>query len=448
MDQKRENDLLLQNFLEWTFFKEWRNPGNNLNFRAIELMINSTCDLACQYCYYTNFGHELYPSKISKPNEILENLHALLTWLVDNKFRPEIDLFSGELFAQKIGRDVLNLIYDFYSKVPWNLRPRLILIPTNYSFILDDNLIKYADDIIGKFRSIGINIGLSASVDGKYFDKINRPMRKVLKGHIEDPRDDEYYNKIFAFNKRHGFGFHPMVYSNGIEMWKDNFLWFQEMFDKYDIPWNYIYLLEVRNAEWTTEQIKEFGRFMQFLIDFAWEKCDKDFNKYFEFLTKGKGFNILSAPIGKIGRGLGCSIQSMMYIRLGDLTISPCHRTMYPGFQYARFKKLDGKIVGIESLNPELMIATFSLDAATFPYCQECLINDVCSKGCLGSQLEVTGDMFTPIPTVCQLEHVKVWAMADKYRQLGILSKLLAEIDRTKAKIFKKLLREYDNLLD
>jgi len=49
-------------------------------------------------------------------------------------------------------------------------------------------------------------------------------------------------------------GFHPMIYSNKIEYWIDNFLWFQKMFYKYGInPFN-VYLLEVRNVEWLPQQ--------------------------------------------------------------------------------------------------------------------------------------------------------------------------------------------------
>lgn len=58
-----------------------------------------------------------------------------------------------------------------------------------------------------------------------------------------------------------------MVYSNGIEYWVDNFMWFIKMFLKYNIvkledlkflPRFPIYLLEVRNPEWKRKHMIEF----------------------------------------------------------------------------------------------------------------------------------------------------------------------------------------------
>jgi radical SAM protein with 4Fe4S-binding SPASM domain len=314
------------------------------------------------------------------------------------------------------------MIYDKYKKVHPDKRIKSIMVPTNYTFILKDELIEYAEDIISKFSDIGIRVDLSASFDGKFLDSSNRPLKTVINsnGKIKEPRDDQYYNKVFEFSRRHNFGFHPMVYSNKIEEWKDNFLWFQKKLKEHDMDWKNIYLLEVRNAEWTSQQIIEFGKFMKFLIYYAWEKVGENELDYKNFLFEGRGFNILSGPLSRIGRGLGCSIQSSFYVRLGDLTVNPCHRTMYPGFEYFKFKTMDDRIVGIESVNPELMTTIYSTDFSNQPYCEQCGINNICTKGCLGAQYEVTGDLFTPIPTVCELEHVKILSMIEAYQEIGI----------------------------
>jgi len=42
-----------------------------------------------------------------------------------------------------------------------------------------------------------------------------------------------------------------MIYSNMIEYWSDNFLWFMRNYVKYGIPLNNLYLLEIRNVEWS-----------------------------------------------------------------------------------------------------------------------------------------------------------------------------------------------------
>lgn len=445
---KLENDKLVNTFLNDTFLKSFSidNPDiDNLN--SIELQLNSVCDLGCKYCYYTSFGKELYPAEISKNKQILTNLEAVLIWLRDNRLTPEIDIFTGEIFAQKLGRDALDLIIAFYKATPPELRVPKVLVPTNYTFMLDKEIIKYVEGVIREFWELGIHMGLSASFDGKLLDSDNRPMKKVIVTGCEDPRGDEYYDEIFKFNTHYHFGFHPMVYSNKIELWKENFLWFQEKFEKFNIPWTDIYLLEVRNAEWSDEQIREYSDFTRFLINYAWEKCDKDIDKYFEFLNARRGFNMLAAPLGRIGRGIGCSVQSMMYIRLGDLTMSPCHRTMYKGFQTARFTTVDNRIIGIEAINPELMLTTYHFHASAQPYCEDCAIKTVCSKGCLGAQLEVMGDMFTPIPTVCGLEFAKIYAMADEYRKLGILDEVLKD-RRDVEEAWKSVLRLHDDKED
>lgn len=442
-----ENNALISKFLESTFIKAFSADGPGIeNMRSLELQINSTCDLGCKYCYYTNFGKELYPTKISKNENVLNNLKAMLNWLLDNRLTPSIDIFTGEIFAQKVGRDTLDIIYDFYKDVPEKLRIPSITVPTNYTFILDDELTEYAEAIAAKFKSIGIYMGLSASFDGKFMDAANRPFKAVAasNGEKEDPRDDAYYDKVFAFNKKHRYGFHPMVYSNKIDQWIENFNWFQENIEKFGLSWVSIYLLEVRNAEWTKSELKSFGDFMRYLINFSWEKCDKDIDKYLDFIGRGKGFNILSSNLGRTGRGVGCSLQSMLYVRLGDLSIVPCHRTMYPGFETAKFEKVGDRIVNIKATNPELMLGTFHFEGAAQPYCEDCAIAEVCAKGCMGAQLEVMGDMFTPIPTVCELEYVKIYSMADEYRKLGILDQVLKG-RRGAEEAWKSVLRLYDN---
>jgi radical SAM protein with 4Fe4S-binding SPASM domain len=296
-------------------------------------------------------------------------------------------------------------------------------------------------------------IVLSASIDGKYCE-INRPFKAAIESgepnamrsfdwkinpNFVDSRGDEFYDKFFTFAAKYNFGFHPMVYSENIEYWRDNFLWFQENFRKHDISWKSLYLLEVRNAEWSLEQCKEFAKFTEFLVMWSWNMCNQSYDNYKEFLFRNKGFNMLSSPLTTIGRGIGCSYQSSVQLRLGDLNIMPCHRTCYPHLMLAKFNVQNNKIAGLNAQSPELWIGSFSTDSNTYPYCEQCGIKNLCTKGCLGAQLESTGDMFTPIPSTCRMEHYKLKGMITAYKRIGIFNELINSLDSRKIESFKYL---------
>ena len=420
---QEENNKLINSFLNHTFFRGWLTGLSN--FETVELQSGTHCDLKCKYCYYANYGNKLYPPEIQKPDLVLNNLRIFLDWLIENNYHPNIELFSGEPFCQELGFKSLELILEkFKTAQP---KPRNIIVPTNYTFLLSKKRTKRVENLIGHSRKIGIPIILSASFDGKYCEG-NRPLRTG-----EETRNDKYYEKCFAFSKKWEFGFHPMVYSELIEKWKKNFLWFQKNFKKFGIPFGNIYLLEVRNAEWSKPQIKEFMDFINFLIDWTYRiPCKKNPDFFHDFLFRRKGYNVLSNSLTTVGRGLGCSLQSTLHVRLGDLAIVPCHRTSYSSFLLGNFKVKNNKIVGIESKNPELMIGEFTFGGKTMPQCENCLLKYLCTRGCLGSQFETTGDLFSPIPTVCQLEHAKIYAIIKAAKRLNLYNKIYESLDSNK----------------
>jgi len=463
---RMENDELMESFLERTFYSGWRDKDKEdtrlENFRSLEIQLNAKCNLACKYCYLNRYGDKLYPEELNDEETILRNLDALIRWIKENNFYPKLELFTGETFMQPISFEILTRIID---ELGGDVE-RAIVIPTNFTFLLNDELTKKVEDIIEKGRERNIKIFLSASFDGKYCEG-NRPFRQNVESHgispariwtqklgeNDDPRDDAYYDKAFKFIEKWGFGFHPMVYSEHIEDWKKNFLWFQEQFEKVGHPWYYLYLLEIRNVEWSNKQIQDYMEFVKFLWRWTYKKCGNNTKTLFDFLFKKKGFNILSSPLTTVGRGIGCSIQGTLFVRLGDLAIVPCHRTCYEPFNYGRLKvesgiqevsgytRKDGKtvedyikdkgdrIVGVEAENVELMIGIYSMDSAKLPYCEACVINPLCNKGCLGSQYEVTGDLFTPIPTVCRLYHAKIKAMIEVFTELKIFDEVASKIN-------------------
>ncbi len=426
MQYQEENDNLLNSFLERTFFKTWGNQSEGLeNFRTLELFLNTKCNLKCSYCYLANYGDELYPSRLQDDKKVLTNLQILLDWLLDRKLAPKLELFSGEPFAQKVSLQALRMILDKFENA--ENKPKTIVIPTNFTFILNKALTGKIEGLIKRSREAGIPIRLSASIDGKHCEA-NRPFRSSK----SDPRDDDYYDKVFAFVKKWGFSFHPMIYSIHIDRWPSNFLWFQEMLRKHDIPWANIYLLEVRNKEWSRSSILGFEEFIKFLTRWTFlVPCHGNAQEFMRFIFK-RGFNILQSPLTSIGRGIGCSIQSTIHVRLGDLAIVPCHRTSYEPFVSGHFVVDARRITGIRANNPELFIGIISLQGRNQPMCELCLIKHLCSGGCLGSQFEVTGDLFSPIPSVCQLEHAKIRAMITAYKELKVFDLICDRVNLEK----------------
>ena len=131
----------------------------------------------------------------------------------------------------------------------------------------------------------------------------NRPFKRNLKlgdgsnEHVfipncREPRDDDYYERAFSFCKKYGYGFHPMVYSKGIDLWKKNFVWFQEMFKKHDLKFNSFMLLEVRNEEWTSSEAMELAEFTEFAVNYIFKEVFKE-NKA-EFLKALRQTKILN----------------------------------------------------------------------------------------------------------------------------------------------------------
>jgi len=428
---QEENDELVQSFLEHTFFRGWKEDIPNWN--RIELNLSPECNLDCAYCYVAKHGDELYPPEIRlKGEDLVNNAKMLIDWLAENGYIPDFDIFSGEPSIKPEFYEIVRYIIDKYKD--FERKPHIV-VPTNYSFLLSSSLTKKMEDLIQYGAENGVRVYLSASVDGKYCER-NRPFKTHP---AVDPRTDEFYDKMFAFNKKYRYGFHPMVYADHIDKWKLNFLWFQENFKKYDIPYWFIYLLEVRNPEWHPEQLREFGDFLQFLVKWTFHNIHKgDKYKFLEFLFKLKGYNILD-PFSTVGRGIGCAIQSMLYVRLSDLKIVPCHRTSYKQFELAEFKVENGKIVGIKAINPELLITIYSFDARNFPYCEQCPIQNLCSHGCLGAQCEFTGDLFTPFPTLCQLELTKIINIVKALKDIGVL-------DLVKSTVTPEIRRDIENV--
>lgn len=437
-----ENNVLLQNFMEKTYFHVWKtlwkknvdNDTNAINlinnneifygnYSSLELQLNSYCDLDCLYCYEQKYGETYFPNGTGNKKTVLHNTQLILDFLYKNKMFPHIEIFSGDPLVQSLGHDVIEKIIEMAED---NKKiTNSISIPTNMSFLLHPDKKNRIELLMDRAQKVGIRISLSASVDGKYME-MNRPFKRSDKF----KRDDAFYDDLFSFAKKYGTGFHPMLYSNNIKMWKQNFLWFQEQFEKYKIRWDGLYLLEVRNVEWSNDELYHLYDFLRWLVHWTFNKLNKNVNDY---LLHNRVFNILNAPFGTSGRGIGCSIQSTLQLRVGDLSWAMCHRLMYDKYQSGKFIVENDEITGkLESYNVESFIGLQASDVKSFPNCESCSVKHLCHGGCLGSNYESTGDPYTTHPIVCQVEHYKILGILQGLADTNLLVPMMARVTSNK----------------
>ena len=444
---EQENQELADFFLNEYFYKYFYKDSleKDQYARNIELIISPLCNLGCKYCYVNRYRNKIFDGDCANAEKTITNLKLILKWMTNHKFNPNIEIFSGELLAQNLGFDVLNTIYEHEKSIPKDLRCKSIVIPTNFTFICSEEATQKVEDIRLKLKDIEIDLGLSASFDGKYMEQ-NRPYLHDLDIPLGGLRDDSYYDKAFTYGHMIHGGFHPMIYSEGIKDWPKNFDWFQEKMAEHDISWDSLYLLQVRNEEWTKEQIEDLCDFLKYLYAFGWEKVNHNPHALVDWILKGQGFNILAQPFTTCGRGLTCGIQSQFTIRVSDLMMYPCHRTGYKDFYCGQMIETnDDEVLRYKNMNAELLIATFSLHKESFPFCAECPINKLCTGTCLGAQYESNNNLLVPIPTVCELTYAMCITGMECLKKYEAWSILLENLDEGHLRQFQYLEGELKN---
>lgn len=442
-----EGKELLTSFLEKTFFKNWREsvrPDDDSsegfildNYGSIELAIGHGCNLGCTYCYYHRLGKELYQNVPVKKKDILKNTKDIMNFLYKNDLLCNIEIFSGEAFMIPYIWEVLDIIYEYQSKMKKNKRAPSIVIPTNLTFLKKPDL-----DIIEKvrynkkrFKEIGSSFVLSGSFDGPFMDELNRP-------HLAKNR---HYNEEFYYNFKEychelQLGTHPMIYSNNIENWIDNFLWYQ-----HESPTS-LYLLEVRNSEWTPEQNMHLFYLMRFIINYINKQAMDLGISVGEYIGQTRGFNLLVQPFTTIGRGLGCSLQSTLNISMNTMNLIPCHRTSYSQYTAGKFIFNEDGSYDIEPNNVEMYIAEQATVITDIAPCTGCPINSVCGGTCLGANYEATGDFFTVPPSFCRLSHAKLAGTVKGFEDIGYLDYYLQNATKQKKsaiKFIQKLFKDF-----
>ena len=238
MTYKEENNILLNTIYKEYFYDRWKNK---IQPKSIEFIFSPYCDLKCKYCYLNHHYDKQFPINTFNPELSIQNALKICEWMVNNHYTPTLNIFSGELFAQESGFKLIKEILDFYEKVPEEDRVKEIVIPTNGTFCADLMKINRVEHLIQQSQNLNIPMYLSFSIDGKYMDEENRP------------GVDRYYDRIFDLMSKYDYSVHPMLYSHNIDQWIENFDWFQSKMNEFNIPWSHMYLLQVRNKEWTRE---------------------------------------------------------------------------------------------------------------------------------------------------------------------------------------------------
>lgn len=421
---QNENNEILKYILEDKFFSKFTKEKENFQKREglmIELFVTSVCNQKCEYCYLAKHKNQLYPKEIRDQDAILKNEEIFLQYLLDREsYIEELDFFSGEIWGMKFGNQVLDIMLKYLKK---GLKINTIMIPSNCSFILNENVTRVIQAYINEFHKYGTSLKFSASVDGKYLEDKTRSYNDTKIN--EKKNTDEFYEKLFSFCIRNGFGFHPMVSAYGIEHWIKNFDWWNENLKKHSLDvFNFTMFLEVRNDEWTKEKIEEYLKFLNHVFECFYKDYYK--NSLENFVKNGvlyignspRNYDVTSLSLSP--KTPSCTIGRSMAVRLGDLALVPCHRLAYEQFLYGHFKVENDKIVGVEANNIQLANKMYYTSNYSCHKCDSCVYSSICMKGCFGSQYESTNDPLLPCNTVCDLFKAKSNFLIHKYQQIGV----------------------------
>lgn len=429
-----------------TFIDTYMLPGvkqPNPDWRDgefVEIIVNPGCDQNCSYCYIARYGKELYPLDTRQDKEgQLHNLNLLFDYFFEKKILIRCwEIFGGDLFKDGIFWDIMDIFYERYSYIkknypyvfeePNDSRYIEVILPNNLSYFYDDEyqqkFIEYKD----KLLEAHVMIGVSWSTDGKY--AVNTREKRIL--------PDDYWDKMFKFVYKIKAGIHPMVAPENVKNWIENYDWFLDCFDKYgfhDQPSRFqVSMLEVRNGEWTDENLKDYFNLIKHIFYKRLEMNDNNLYKMARHLFIGDGkegslpkadqMDLISIPVGsKTGPAerMTCSIQEQFHVILSDLAIVPCHRTSYPFMRAGYFEVENNKIIDIKPHNVALFIEIVSSPINMFPKCFTCKHKDVCIRGCLGAQYETSGELFMPNENVCKMLGGKYDLLVQLVNESGVL---------------------------
>lgn len=450
---KSEENEILEIFLDEYIFNK-KNSFQNLNRlndscltygppnpsegMGIELIVRPECNQSCEYCYIHQYGKELYPIEERVDNEtILNNLKIFLNYVFNERkiFISRWELFSGDLFYDGLIFDILDVFYDILKPLYQTYKqlflrnPVFITGPFNFSFAQKADQVNKMYQYILRFKEIGCVIGLSCSTDGRYAVDSRE---KII-------TDDIYWDNLFSAVKLLEAGMHPMISSENIDNYIQNYDWWIESYKKYfgdriaaggDFQPMF---LEVRNDTWTPDKINAYLALLDHMIEVRLEMCDNNIELLAYHLFNGDGAEgslkkliqhdplVLDWKDAHSQDRLGCSIQGLLHVQLNNLNIIPCHRTSYKIFTAGHFTIDNNHIIGVEAYNPSPLLSILFMKNSLAPKCSICPYSTVCMQGCLGAQYESTGEIFQPCPTVCDFMMARINYLIKRYDEMGVL---------------------------
>lgn len=455
-----DDNLLFNNYLNNKLFINEYSKEIIFPSLSINLIVRPECNQTCEYCYIYKYGDELYPKEQRVSNKItLSNIQKLLKYFLKRKcYIPRWELFAGDLFYDNLWFDLMDVFYEYFKEmldIPLledTLKQKKIVssisIPCNFSFCHDKNKVELVQKYIDKFAKLHVRIHFSYSHDGYYSLDVRE--KKEL--------TEDYYNTVFNFIKKNGFGTHPMISYEGIKEGIQNYEWWKEQYKKYDLNYGDILpmFLEVRNDGWTKENIQDYLNLLNYMIEDRLKMCDNNIGEFAKHIFSFKEKISKLPPMynndlirlkaeSKQNTKITCNMGHGISIKSSNLTIVPCHRMAYPYFEAGQFVVKDGEITHIEiKNNVDAYYAMTNGNFLMFPKCAACEYRFFCMKGCLGSQYETFGDYNIPIQSVCDLFQAKIDFLFKKYHELGVFKYYFDNISKfTEEQINSKRVLEF-----
>lgn len=420
---QKEKDALLNFMLHERFFKYWEKNGiSNHHLADLEIFITPECNQKCEYCYLQKRHEELYPSELLDRNNLIKKLRILLDFFYKKNYHvTEVELFTGEIWHTDFGVEILKIVLEYLKK---GLDFKSIIIPSNGYFVKENKTLDAIQNLIYEYAKIDRGLLFSLSVDGAVIEDESRPLNSGEK------KDEAFYERLFSFAVKNNFYFHPMISAQNVKYWIENHKWYYEKLTEYGSTENLDFMtLEVRNDDWTDEDIEKYAEYLRYDIEFVYKKGFNENLKLFslyacdEFVPNFSHNSYMPFRIFENRLKAGnCSLPHTLTIRLGDLMITPCHRLSIPEYHYGQFIIENDEIIGIKANNTYMANRIlFTNNDIASPKCDVCAVRDICIKGCFGSQYEHNGDPFLPIECNCKLQKTKIKTTFKCFEELGVI---------------------------